>query len=207
MDRLQGKRALVTGGTSGIGLETAHQFLAEGAHVAVTGASPATIEAARVNLGADVTVIRADAGDVASQQSIAAAIREAFGGPDILSINAGLADFRPPTHWDEADFDRSVAMNLKGPFFLIQALPPVLANPASIVLDQRPDRQAVLERPCRRDQGRARLACAYAFRRADRAQDPRQCGQPRPDRDPAPRQAGPGRCRARRTGGADPGRS
>jgi NAD(P)-dependent dehydrogenase (short-subunit alcohol dehydrogenase family) len=75
MNRLEGKRALITGGTSGIGLETARHFLAEGASVAVTGTNPATIEAARTALEGDVTVIRADAGNVASQQSIAAAAR------------------------------------------------------------------------------------------------------------------------------------
>jgi NAD(P)-dependent dehydrogenase (short-subunit alcohol dehydrogenase family) len=135
MNRLKGKRALITGGTSGIGLETARQFLAEGARVAITGTNPATIEAARAELGGDVLVIRADAGDVAGQQAVADAVRKAFGGLDILFVNAGLADFRPVEQWDEAGFDRSVAINLKGPFFLVQALLPILANPASIVLN------------------------------------------------------------------------
>ena len=55
--------------------------------------------------------------------------------PHILFINAGIADLRPVEHWDEAAFDRSVGINLKGPFFLIQALLPIFANPASIVLN------------------------------------------------------------------------
>ena len=114
MNRLKGKRALITGGTSGIGLETARQFLAEGARVAVTGTNPATIEAARAELGDEVTVIRADAGDVAGQRSIAEAVDRAFGGLDILFVNAGVGDFRPLEQWDEAGFDRSVAVNLKG---------------------------------------------------------------------------------------------
>jgi NAD(P)-dependent dehydrogenase (short-subunit alcohol dehydrogenase family) len=135
MNRLDGKRALITGGTSGIGLEAARQFLAEGARVAVTGASPAGIEATRAELGDGVTVIRADAGDVAGQRSIAEAVDRAFGGLDVLFVNAGVGDFRPLERWDEAGFDRSVAVNLKGPFFLIQALLPFLANPASIVLN------------------------------------------------------------------------
>src|SRR3954447_4076366 len=135
MNRLDGKRALITGGTSGIGLEAARQFLAEGARVAVTGASPAGIEAARAELGDGVMVIRADAGDVAGQRSIAEAVDRAFGGLDVLFVNAGVGDFRPFERWDEAGFDRSVAVNLKGPFFLIQALLPFLANPASIVLN------------------------------------------------------------------------
>ena len=135
MNRLDGKRALITGGTSGIGLEAARQFLAEGARVAVTGTSPAGIEATRAELGDGVTVIRADAGDVAGQRSIAEAVDRAFGGLDVLFVNAGVGDFRPLERWDEAGFDRSVAVNLKGPFFLIQALLPLLADPASIVLN------------------------------------------------------------------------
>src|SRR5437764_6105491 len=83
MSRLKGKRALITGGTSGIGLETARQFLSEGARVAVTGANPATIEAARAQLSDEVVFIRADAGDAKAQPAIADAVREAFGGLDV----------------------------------------------------------------------------------------------------------------------------
>jgi len=135
MNRLTGKRALVTGGTSGIGLETARQFLAEGARVAVTGTNPATIEAAKAALGKDVLFIRADAGDAAGQKAVAEAVRAAFGGLDILFVNAGVAELRPVDQWDEAGYDRSFAINVKGPFFLVQALLPILANPASIVLN------------------------------------------------------------------------
>ncbi len=135
MNRLTDKRALVTGGASGIGLETARQFLAEGARVAITGTNPTTIEAARAKLGGDVLVIRADAGDVAAQRAVADAVREAFGQLDVLFVNAGIADFRPVEKWDEVGFDRSFSVNLKGPFFLVQSLLPILANPASIVLN------------------------------------------------------------------------
>jgi NAD(P)-dependent dehydrogenase (short-subunit alcohol dehydrogenase family) len=135
MNRLKGKRALITGGTSGIGLETARQFVAEGARVAVTGTNPATIEAARKELGDGVVIIAADAGNVAEQTKVAEAVKKAFGGLDILFVNAGVADFRPVEKWDEAGFDRSIAVNLKGPFFLVQALLPIFANPASIVLN------------------------------------------------------------------------
>ena len=54
---------------------------------------------------------------------------------DVLFVNAGIADLRPVERWDEAAFDRSIAINLKGPFFLIQALLPIFSNPASIVLN------------------------------------------------------------------------
>jgi NAD(P)-dependent dehydrogenase (short-subunit alcohol dehydrogenase family) len=135
MKRLEEKRALITGGTTGIGLETARLFVEEGARVAITGKNPATLEAARKELGGDVLVIASDASDVAAQKGVAEEIRRAFGGLDALFANAGSADLRPVAQWDETSFDRAIALNLKGPYFLIQALLPVLANPASIVLN------------------------------------------------------------------------
>jgi len=135
MDRLKGKRALITGGTSGIGLETARVFLSEGARVAITGRNPATLESARRELGADVLIIPSDMSNSAAQKDVAESLRQAFGGLDVLFLNAGIADLKPVEQWDETAFDRSFATNVKGPFFLIQALLPLFANPASIVLN------------------------------------------------------------------------
>jgi NAD(P)-dependent dehydrogenase (short-subunit alcohol dehydrogenase family) len=135
MDRLKGKRALITGGTTGIGLETARRFLDEGARVAITGKNPTTLEAARAQLGSDILVIPSDAADAAAQKEVADAVRGAFGALDILFVNAGFADLKPIGQWDEAAFDRTFAALVKGPYFLIQALLPVFANPASIVLN------------------------------------------------------------------------
>jgi len=135
MNRLINKRALITGGTSGIGLETARQFLAEGARVAVTGSSEASIAAARQEFGDRVLILRSDAGVVAEQPALAKAILEAFGGLDTVFINAGIAQLKPVEQWDEAAFDRTFAINLKGPYFLLQALLPLLANPSSVVLN------------------------------------------------------------------------
>jgi NAD(P)-dependent dehydrogenase (short-subunit alcohol dehydrogenase family) len=135
MGRLTGKRALITGGTSGIGLATALQFLAEGARVAVTGRDPATLAAARQKFGSEVVVLPSDASSVADQKAVAETLGQRFGGLDTVFVNAGIADLRPIGRWDEAAFDRCFAVNLKGPYFLIQALLPLLANPASIVLN------------------------------------------------------------------------
>lgn len=135
MNRLSGKRALITGGTTGIGLETARQFLAEGARIAVTGTNPQTLQAARKELGENVLVIQSDAADVAGQKRLAETIAEAFGGLDILFLNAGIAQLKPLADWSEAAFDKVFDINVKGPYFLIQALLPILANPASIVLN------------------------------------------------------------------------
>ena len=135
MNRLTNKRALITGGTSGIGLETARQFLAEGARVAITGSTDASIAAARHELGDGVLILRSNAGVVAEQPALAKAVGEAFGGLDVVFINAGVAELRPVEQWDEAAFDRTLSINLKGPYFLLQALLPLLANPSSVVLN------------------------------------------------------------------------
>jgi NAD(P)-dependent dehydrogenase (short-subunit alcohol dehydrogenase family) len=134
MNRLKGKYALVTGGTTGIGLETARQFLSEGARVAITGKNPETLEAARKELGSEVLVIASDASDTGAQKQVAETVRQAFGKLDALLLNAGIVDMRPLEQWDEAGWDRSFNVNVKGPFFLVQALLPVFNNPASIVL-------------------------------------------------------------------------
>jgi NAD(P)-dependent dehydrogenase (short-subunit alcohol dehydrogenase family) len=135
MERLKGKRALITGGTSGIGLETARQFLNEGARIAITGKNQTTLETARQELGREALVIPSDASDLADQKRVADTLRQALGGLDILFVNAGIADLKPIEQWDEAAFDRSFAINVKGPYFLVQALLPIFANPASIVLN------------------------------------------------------------------------
>jgi NAD(P)-dependent dehydrogenase (short-subunit alcohol dehydrogenase family) len=100
----------------------------------VTGKNPATLAAAKKELGGDVLVIESDAADVAAQKTLAQEVGKAFGGVDILFANAGVAELRPVGQWDEAAFDRSIAINFKGPFFLIQELLPFFGNPASIVL-------------------------------------------------------------------------
>ena len=135
MDRLKGKHALITGGTTGIGLETARRFVQEGARVAITGKNPSTLEAAGKELGADVLVIASDASAVNDQKQLAEQIKQAFGRLDILFANAGVVDMRPLDQFDEAGFDRSFAINVKGPYFLIQSLLPLFSNPASIVLN------------------------------------------------------------------------
>jgi NAD(P)-dependent dehydrogenase (short-subunit alcohol dehydrogenase family) len=135
MGRLEGKRALITGGTSGIGLETARRFVEEGARVAVTGTNPKTIEAARAALGDGALVLASDAGNATEQKNLAAAVQKHFGQLDVLFLNAGIAALAPIENWTEETFDRSFNLNVKGPFFLIQALLPVFAPKASIVIN------------------------------------------------------------------------
>lgn len=134
MSRLKNKYALITGGTSGIGLETARQFVAEGATVAITGRDQAALNAAGRELGPAVVLIRSDAGNIADQRALAQKLIAQWPRLDVLYANAGDVTHRPLEAWDEAAYDRLMGVNLKGPFFLIQALLPLLANPSSVIV-------------------------------------------------------------------------
>lgn len=135
MSRLQGKRTLITGGTSGIGLETAKQFLAEGARVIVTGVNPESIANAQAELGREVLVLRADSSNITEQKELAQAVQAHYGQLDVAFLNAGVSVWLPIEAWTEEMFDHSFDINVKGPYFLMQALLPVFANPASVVLN------------------------------------------------------------------------
>ncbi|WP_434635081.1 SDR family oxidoreductase [Chromobacterium sp. CV08] len=135
MQRLEGKYALITGGSSGIGLETARQFLAEGARVAITGRSESGLAEAGEALGGGVLLLRCDAGRLDEQRALPARLREhGWSRLDAVYLNAGDVTHLPLEAWTEADYDRVMATNLKGPFFLLQALLPLLANPSSVIL-------------------------------------------------------------------------
>ncbi|AHM72199.1 SDR family oxidoreductase [Yersinia hibernica] len=134
MNRLTDKYALITGATSGIGLETARQFLAEGATVAITGRNEAALQAASAELGNRVLLLKSDASNVADQSQLAVKLAKNWPRLDIVYINAGDVTHNPIEEWDEISFERVVSTNLKGPFFLLQSLLPLLANPASIIL-------------------------------------------------------------------------
>ncbi|HGM6908244.1 TPA: SDR family oxidoreductase [Serratia marcescens] len=134
MARLQGKYALITGGTSGIGLETARQFIAEGATVAITGRSQSALDAAGQALGGKALLLLSDAGDIPQQRELTQRLGQQWSRLDVLYINAGDVTHRPLQEWDEQSYQRLMDINLKGPFFLIQALLPLLANPSSVIL-------------------------------------------------------------------------
>jgi Dehydrogenases with different specificities (related to short-chain alcohol dehydrogenases) len=134
MSRLQGKYALITGGTSGIGLETARQFIAEGATEAITGRSQRALDAAGQALAGNARLLLSDAGDIPQQRELAQRLGQRWPRLDVLYVNAGDVTHRPLPEWDEQSYQRLMDINLKGPFFLIQALLPLLANPSSVIL-------------------------------------------------------------------------
>jgi NAD(P)-dependent dehydrogenase (short-subunit alcohol dehydrogenase family) len=135
MNRFANKTVLVTGGTSGIGLATAQAYAAEGARVVVTGRDEAALAAARQTLGANALAYRNDAASPAASRELAAALNEAGVRLDAVFINAGVAKFAPFDQVDEALWDESFDINVKGAYFQIQALLPLLNAGASIVLN------------------------------------------------------------------------
>ena len=93
--KLEGKIALVTGGSSGIGLATAKRFVAEGAHVYITGRRKAELEAAVREIGRNVTAVQADASKPADLDRLYAQIKQEKGKLDTIFANAGGGNFLP----------------------------------------------------------------------------------------------------------------
>src|SRR5688572_25957153 len=131
--RLAGKVALVTGGTTGIGRATAELLHRAGARVVVTGRDPDTLERARRELGPTFLVVRADARSVADSARLAEVIGETFGKLDIAFLNAGIAKLAPFEAVDESFYAVHLDTNLKGVFFTLQKLLPLMSAGSSVI--------------------------------------------------------------------------
>ena len=131
--RLKDKSALITGGTSGIGLATAKRFIAEGARVAVTGRDEAVFERVRAELGEHALVLKGDVRSIKDMRAIAAEVGERFGGVDIVFANAGWAFPSAVNDIDDALYDEIMDINVKGVVFTLQAVLPQLRAPSVIL--------------------------------------------------------------------------
>jgi len=134
MGRLENKTAVITGGTSGIGLATAKLFLEEGAKIAITGQNLTRLNDAAESLNSSVIPLQAQSQDVSSLEGLAAQVEASFGAIDILFVNAGVAKAMPFKAVTEAGFDEEVSINFKGAFFTVQKLEPLVKDGGSIIL-------------------------------------------------------------------------
>jgi NAD(P)-dependent dehydrogenase (short-subunit alcohol dehydrogenase family) len=133
MSSLRGKNVLITGGTTGIGFETARAFLAASANVIVTGANPERVASAERSLGANCAGIVSDNASPAASRELSKACEARFGHLDVLVANAGVCKASNIHDVTEAAFDHEMDINFKGTLFLIQACLPLL-RPGSVIL-------------------------------------------------------------------------
>jgi NAD(P)-dependent dehydrogenase (short-subunit alcohol dehydrogenase family) len=134
MGKLDGKIALITGGSTGIGLSSAILFQKEGAQVIVTGRNRDSIAAAQKELGPGALAIASDTSRLSDIRKLTDEIRQKFGRIDILFANAGIAKFQPFGEIDESFFDDHFNINVKGLFFTIQSALPLIPSGGSILL-------------------------------------------------------------------------
>lgn len=135
MSKLKGKTALITGGTTGIGLETAKLFINEGAKVVITGQNEERVKKAGNELGPDTHAITADVSSLEDIDSMVSVVKDEIGKVDILFVNAGVLRMGSLSEVDEAHFDYQVNVNFKGSFFTIQKVVPIMKDGGSIVIN------------------------------------------------------------------------
>ena len=133
--KLTGKIALITGGTSGLGLATAKRFIAEGAFVFITGRRQKELDAAAQELGENASGIRGDIAKLDELDALFATIKNTKGRLDILFANAGGGAFVPLEEVTEEHFDKYFGINVKGTLFTVQKALPMMPPGSSIILN------------------------------------------------------------------------
>src|SRR5580704_15499560 len=134
MKRYEGKKVVITGGTSGMGLATAKMLLDGGARVLVTGRSKAGLESAQKELGKDAFVVSSDTRSLAEIDALASRVKTEFDTFDLLFVNAGFSIRAPLESITEAVYDEMFNLNAKGPFFAVQKLAPLIKRGGAVVL-------------------------------------------------------------------------
>ncbi|MEU9124643.1 SDR family NAD(P)-dependent oxidoreductase, partial [Streptomyces sp. NPDC048506] len=134
MTTYDGKKIVITGGSSGIGLTTARLFADGGAHVLITGRTRSTLDAALEQLGDKAVAVPSDAASLKDIEALSDTVRERFGAVDALFVNAGVTASAPFDSTTEEMYDALFGINTKGPYFTVQALAPLLREGSGVVL-------------------------------------------------------------------------
>ena len=134
MGKLQGKVAVITGGSSGIGLAAAKLFVAEGAYVFITGRRQKELDDAVKAIGDNVTGVQGDVGKLADLDRLYETVKAEGRRIDVLFANAGFAEFAALGSITEEHFDKLFSINVKGALFTVQKALPLLNDGGSIVL-------------------------------------------------------------------------
>lgn len=134
MGKFNGKKILITGGNSGIGLATAKAFKNEGAEVIITASSLESYERTVKEYGAHFDIIKADVSKLSEVENLMAKVKSKHGKIDVLFANAGIAHFKPTNEIDENFYDMHFNTNVKGLYFTVQKALPILNQGSSVVL-------------------------------------------------------------------------
>ncbi len=135
MQKLQGKVAVITGGSSGIGLATALRFVGEGAYVFITGRRQSELDEAVKLIGKNVTAVRGDIANLADLDRLLSTVKREKGQIDVLFANAGTGGFAPLGAITEEHFDSIFDVNVKGTLFTVQKALPLLRDGGSVILN------------------------------------------------------------------------
>jgi NAD(P)-dependent dehydrogenase (short-subunit alcohol dehydrogenase family) len=130
MSNLEGKVAVITGGSSGIGLATAKRFVREGAYVFITGRREAELQKAKADIGKNVTAVQGDVANLADLDRLYATVRAERGKVDIVVANAGFIEHAKIFDLSEAHYDKTMDINLKGVVFAVQKALPLERKPS-----------------------------------------------------------------------------
>jgi NAD(P)-dependent dehydrogenase (short-subunit alcohol dehydrogenase family) len=134
MGRLDGKIAVITGANSGIGLASAKRFVAEGAHVYITGRRQEELDKVVEAMGAGVTAVQGDISNLDDLERLFAKVRSGHGRIDVLFANAGLGSWETLGKITESSFDLVFGVNVKGTIFTVQKGLPLMRDGGSIIL-------------------------------------------------------------------------